>query len=450
MAPPSRDYWLGIFRGAGDNIFDAIDVAITVAATERPAALRERRDGIAERLFTALFVAGATAAAAAASAAAQGAAGGTPVAGAPTPAQLHHEGAASVPSLCSSDRAEAITDDGAPRCDDPVLAETERIKALLLNDQEKSEDELLELLRRLDELDLAFDTLDATAIGKAVSNFRKHSSKQIRNLVRSLIEGWKHTVDVWIAHRRDAVVDQTPQSMGPSSLEQEDRGAASTRMDEGDLLATPSTAIRLSQENPGSKFSDGMDSDGSFLNSAGRDCGQRYPMSQEPVRRPQPTGQRSDPDPYWRQEQPAMRQARPQELSNGQTKEQFVAEMLARPSIAESGPGRPQARPRQQQHQDASPAQGRPQPSPFEKPAAQHDANSVRAKLELAKNAKLEATKRKLQEGYQEFDNAKKQKTIRMVEPQNLPKQGNTRNFQPSGKPRNNSGSSNGNRNWSR
>lgn len=36
---------------------------------------------------------------------------------------------------------------------------------------------------------------------------------------------------------------------------------------------------------------------------------------------------------------------------------------------------------------------------------AQLDANSVRAKLELAKNAKLEATKRKLQEGYQEFDN---------------------------------------------
>ena len=135
MAPPSRDYWFGFFRGAGENIFDAIDVAITVAASEHPAALRERRDAIAERLFTALLVTGATVAPGAAAAA--GAAAGTPVAGAPTPAQLHHEGAASVPSLCSSDRAEAITDDGAPRCDDPILAETERIKAILLNDQEK-------------------------------------------------------------------------------------------------------------------------------------------------------------------------------------------------------------------------------------------------------------------------------------------------------------------------
>jgi hypothetical protein len=361
MAPPSRDYWLGFFRGAGDSIFDAIDAAITVAASDHPGALRERRDGIAERLFTALLVTGATAAPGAAAVA--GAAAGTPVAGAPTPAQLHHEGAASVPSLCSSDRAEAITDDGAPRCDDPVLAETERIKAILLNDQEKSEAELLELLRRLQELDLAFDTLDVTAIGKAVANFRKHSSKQIRNLVRSLIESWKHTVDVWIARRREAVVDQTPQSMGPSSLEQE-RGVASTPMDEGDLFATPSTTIRLSEENQGSKFSDGMDDDGSVMNNTDRDRGQQYPINQEPARRPPQMGQRYDPDPYCSQEHTAMRQSRPQELSNGQTKEQFVAEMLARPSNAESGPGRPQARPRQHQH--ASPAQGRPQSVPSE------------------------------------------------------------------------------------
>ena len=47
-----------------------------------------------------------------------------------------------------------------------------------------------------------------------------------------------------------------------------------------------------------------------------------------------------------------------------QTKEQFVLEMLARPPNAESGPGRPQARPRQ--HQDASPAQGRTQSAPSE------------------------------------------------------------------------------------
>jgi hypothetical protein len=153
-------------------------------------------------------------------------------------------------------------------------------------------------------------------------------------------------------------------------------------------------------------------------------------MNHEPVRRPPSVGLRGDPEQSCRQEQSV-------------SKEQFVAEMLARPSNAESGRVRPQTKPRP--HHDASPAQGRPQ---SDKPVIQHDNNSVRAKLELAKNAKLEAAKRKLQEGYQEYDNAKKQRTIQMVDPQNLPKQGD-RNFQPSGKPRNNS-NMNSNRNWPR
>uniref|UniRef100_A0A0E0I4R3 TFIIS N-terminal domain-containing protein n=1 Tax=Oryza nivara TaxID=4536 RepID=A0A0E0I4R3_ORYNI len=451
MAPPSMDYWLGFFRGAGDSIFDAIDAAIAVAASDHPAALRSRRDAIAERLYTAHLVPGAPPAV-------PPAGGGGASADAP-PAQLllHPEGAASVPSLCSSDRAEVITDDDGAvprRDDDPVAAETERIKAILLNDQEKSEATLLELLRRLQQLELTVDTLTVTEIGKAVSSYRKHNSKQIRHLVRLLIEGWKRIVDEWMSSR-DAIVDHTPQSMHPSGLEQDERGLSSPSMDEGALFATPSTSIRLSEENQGSKFFDGMDDDGNTRSNGGRDNGRLYTRNQEPARRPlPPVAQQYDPDQSWKQEQSAMRQSKPQELSNGQTREQFIAAMLARPSNPESGPGRPQ--PRTKQHQDASPAQGRSQPMPSDKPASHHDENSVRAKLELAKNAKLEltnsakleVTKRKLQEGYQEFDNAKKQRTIQMVDPQNLPKQAN-RNWQPNGRPRNNSNFNN-NRNWSR
>jgi hypothetical protein len=69
-------------------------------------------------------------------------------------------------------------------------------------------------------------------------------------------------------------------------------------------------------------------------------------MNREPVRRPPSVGLRGDPEQSWRQEQSV-------------SKEQFVTEMLARPSNAESGQGRPQAKPRP--HHDASPAQGRPQ-----------------------------------------------------------------------------------------
>uniref|UniRef100_A0A0E0HPN5 TFIIS N-terminal domain-containing protein n=1 Tax=Oryza nivara TaxID=4536 RepID=A0A0E0HPN5_ORYNI len=104
------DYWLFFFRGAGDNIFDAI----AVAASDHPAALRSRRDAFAQRLYM-------------------------------------------------------------------------------------SEATLLELLRSLQQLELTVDTLMVTAIGKAVSSYRKHNSNQIRHLVQLLIEGWKRILDEWMS-----------------------------------------------------------------------------------------------------------------------------------------------------------------------------------------------------------------------------------------------------------
>uniref|UniRef100_A0A453AXS9 TFIIS N-terminal domain-containing protein n=1 Tax=Aegilops tauschii subsp. strangulata TaxID=200361 RepID=A0A453AXS9_AEGTS len=256
MAPHPRDYWVNFFRGGGEDILNAIEGAIDVAASEQPAALRARRDAIAERLYTALLLVSSGAPTTAAGAAAAAA---RPPAGAPAAEpqaqeqqqqQLLPEGAASVPSLCSSDRAEAITDDGAPRHDDDsVAAEAEKIKAVLVNYQEKSEAALLDLLRRLQQLEFTVHTLKVTAIGKTVGTLRKHNSKQIRHLVRLLIGGWKSIVDEWMSNggSGDAIVDHTPQSMHPSSLEQEDRGMSSPSVDEGALFATPSTSIRLSE-----------------------------------------------------------------------------------------------------------------------------------------------------------------------------------------------------------
>ncbi|BAF12087.1 Os03g0364700, partial [Oryza sativa Japonica Group] len=108
------------------------------------------------------------------------------------------DAARGVPSLCSSDRAEAVVtddDDGAaaavaPRgdCHDRVAAEAFRVKAALSNAQEKTEAELLELLRALQQLEFTVDAIRVTEIGTAVKPLRKHGSKQIRQLVRSLIE----------------------------------------------------------------------------------------------------------------------------------------------------------------------------------------------------------------------------------------------------------------------
>ncbi|CAL4931172.1 unnamed protein product [Urochloa decumbens] len=439
MAPPLA-YWRGFFSGARGSIFDAIDAAIRVAAADHPDALRARRDAIAERLYTALI------------AAPRPDAPGLPPG---QPALLLPEGAGSVPSLCSSDRAEVVTDDGggggAPRNNshDAVVAEAFRVKAALSNAHEKSEAELLELLQRLGQLEFTVDAIMATEIGMAVKPLRKHASKQIRQLVRSLIEGWKATVNEWV-NDGGPIVDHTPQSVDASCLDQEEGGLPSPPMDEAALFATPCTSIQLSE------FFDEMDDDGNIRSDAKehRQCNppnqepvkhrQCNPPNQEPVRKQSPMGQWYDPEQNWKLDQAAMKQSRSNEPLNWQTRQQPNPGAKGKPSNAAFGPGRPQrmhlepkgSEMRPKQEQDVSAAQRRPKLM-MPKPSPQHNENSVRAKLELAKEAKLEATKRKLQEGYQEFNNAKKQRTVQMVDPQDLPKQGN-RNLALNIKARNN------------
>ncbi|KAL6878337.1 hypothetical protein ACP4OV_012507 [Aristida adscensionis] len=406
--PPSLDYWRGFFSGARASIFDAIDAAIRVAAADHPDALRARRDAIAERLYTALALRPAEAAP------------GLPAPGPPLlqQHQLLPERAGSAPSLCSSDRAEAVTDDAgdgggggsgdAPTKagDDPVVAEAFRVKAALSNVQEKSEAELLELLGRLRRLEFTVDAIMATEIGMAVKPLRKHHSKQIRQLVRSLIEGWKDMVNEWVSNG-GSVVDHTPQSMDASCLEQEEGGLPSPPMDEAALFATPCTSIRLSE------FFDEMDDDGN-IRSDFKEGGQCYPAKQESVKEEPPRGQCYDPEENWRLDQSAMRHSPPNSF-DCQMRQQSIMGTREKQSSAAFGPGRPQMlhsvpngpRTAPKQQQDIPVAQRRPKPTMPNRPSTQHDENSIRAKLELAKDAKLEATKRKLQEGYQEFSNVK-------------------------------------------
>uniref|UniRef100_A0A0E0KE24 TFIIS N-terminal domain-containing protein n=1 Tax=Oryza punctata TaxID=4537 RepID=A0A0E0KE24_ORYPU len=416
--PPSLDYWRGFFSGARASIFDAIDAAIRVAAADHPDALRARRDAIAERLYTALVVLPSPSAQAPVPVAVEDAATR------PDRRLLLPEGAGGVPSLCSSDRAEAVTDNGdgaAARddCDDRVADEAFRVKAALSNAQEKTEVELLELLRGLQQLEFTVDAIRVTEIGTAVKPLRKHGSKQIRQLVRSLIDGWKAVVNDWV-NNGGAIVDHTPQSMDGSCLEQEEGGLPSPPMDEAALFATP--YIRT---------------------NAKEDAQQRYPANQDPAKKQLPMGQGYDPEQNWKLDQSAMRQSQPYEPSNWQKKQQSVTGARQRPSTATHGPWTPQKmhlepkfsemRPKRQQ--DTSVSQRRPKPTtPIQLPS-QVDQSSVQV------NTKLEATKRMLQEGYQEFNNAKKQRTIQVVDPQDLPNQRN-RNLQPSCKSRNSSSNS--------
>uniref|UniRef100_A0A0E0NVG0 TFIIS N-terminal domain-containing protein n=1 Tax=Oryza rufipogon TaxID=4529 RepID=A0A0E0NVG0_ORYRU len=422
---PSLDYWRGFFSGARASIFDAIDAAIRVAAADHPDALRARRDGIAERLYTALVVLPPP----------------PPAARAPGPPggrRRRGGGDAGGPAAVVTDDDDGAAAAVAPRgdCHDRVAAEAFRVKAALSNAQEKTEAELLELLRALQQLEFTVDAIRVTEIGTAVKPLRKHGSKQIRQLVRSLIDGWKAVVNDWV-NNGGAIVDHTPQSMDGSCLEQEEGGLPSPPMDEAAFFATPCTSIQLSE------FFDEMDDDGNIRTNGEESAQQHYPANQEPAKKQLPMGQRYDPEQNWKLDQSAMRQSQPYEPSNWQKKQQSVTGARQRPSAAAHGPWTPQKmhlepkfsemRPKQQP--DTSVAQRRPKPTMADQLSSQVDQNSVQV------NAKLEATKRMLQEGYQEFNNAKKQRTIQVVDPQDLPKQRN-RNLQPSCKPRNSSSNS--------
>jgi len=270
-----------------------------------------------------------------------------------------------------------------------------------------------------------------------VKPLRKHASKQIRQLVRWLIEGWKAKVNEWV-NDGGPIVDHTPQSVDASCLDQEEGGLPSPPMDEAALFATPCTSIQLSE------FFDEMDDDDGNIRSDANEHRQCNKPNQESIKKKSPMGQWYDPEQNWKLDPSSVKQSQPNEPFNWQTKQQSNPGAQGKPSSAAFGPGRPQMmhsetqgsemRPKQQE-QDVSVAQRRLKPT-MPKPSPRHDDNSVRAKLELAKEAKLEATKRKLQEGYQEFNNAKKQRTVQMVDPQDLPKQG-SQNPALSGKARN-------------
>lgn len=66
------------------------------------------------------------------------------------------------------------------------------------------------------------------------------------------------------------------------------------------------------------------------------------PPNQEPVRKQSPMGQWYDPEQNWRLDQSAMKQSRPNEPFNWQTKHQPNPVAQGKPSNAAFGPGRPQ------------------------------------------------------------------------------------------------------------
>ncbi|CAA7388991.1 unnamed protein product [Spirodela intermedia] len=416
------DYWRKHFRSADSDIFIVIEHAILIAASDYPAEFRNRRDQITERLFScqlprcfgcdrikeqAFEVEG------------EEFSGGTGVlatgcgekeskVNCGTDERQEDEDLKWVSSNYSFDEAEALTEEIEE--ENQIIGEVLRIKEIIVNKDYESDSRLFESLRRLQLMALSVEVLKATEIGKALNGLRRHSSRQISQLVSSLIGAWKILVDEWM-DATAALTEGTPESKAPSVVEDEEEegGLPSPPMDEGALFTTPG-AMELSQ------FFDGMSDDGCAQKDDG--SGKR---AEDRMKKPSAQNQKRS----MRKHQPSNKQEEsPQEpvaeRCRPQAEVPLAQRKLSSSSVA-SGPGRPQKACVAKVNGSFQKRQG------SSGTGKKTSSSSHNLHEEIPVCAKLEAAKRKLHEGYQQAENAKKQRTIQVMELHDLPKRGLSR-----------------------
>ncbi|XP_059296046.1 probable mediator of RNA polymerase II transcription subunit 26b [Lycium ferocissimum] len=413
----SLDKWRDYFRTANSDIFDIIEHAIMVAAVDCPKEFKLRRDRIAEMLFTCKFtmcfgcdkvelsvpIVAANDDDDEKKVKSENEFGGvSKESKANSSIDQHVENK----SNYSYGEAEALTEEIEEETQ--TFGEVMRIKDVIDHSQAES-GELFECLRRLQLMALSVETLKATEIGKSVNSLRKHNSKDIRHLSRTLIEDWKVLVDEWVnVTTAFAGTESTPESMKASVVDHEEEGLPSPPLDDLAFFSAQTTGIELSQ------FFDGMDDDGNPRNSG------EFNENRGNGRKPSLDKPRNSFDAA-----PKERKGEQQKKQEAVIKKQTTIVKPNKPSGGNSGPGRP-IKPASeqklkisetnfQQKSDKGTLQKRPVPS---------QQNKFRRSDEDAVQVKLEATKRKLQERYQEAENAKRQRTIQVMELNDIPKKG--------------------------
>lgn len=290
------------------------------------------------------------------------------------------------------------------------------IKDTLL-DSYKSEREVYDSLQRLQLMQLSFDVLKETEIGKTVNSLRKHSSGRIRGLVKKLVSEWKDTADHWYKSVEDVTAAaRAEQGSADSPLDEEEDGLPSPPMDEGALLAGRTASLEMSQ------FFDFTEED----TSAGSGNPNRHSdvSGSTPVKKANghadsllEFSKHKDRQDYVSEKRESDMKKKDRDLvtsSNGHSKrdkdEQLTNGHDSRRSSIEKVE-------RKVQRHEA-----------FEREAQTVVNHRLQASKPLQDspelNQRLQAAKRKLQENYQQAELAKRQRTIQVMDLQDLPKGG--------------------------
>uniref|UniRef100_A0A5B6Z9S2 Putative mediator of RNA polymerase II transcription subunit 26c n=1 Tax=Davidia involucrata TaxID=16924 RepID=A0A5B6Z9S2_DAVIN len=182
------DKFRSIMMNSGVDMWTLIETAISVASMDCEIEFKHRREAIVERLYT-------------------------PGVSRCRNCDIYHQ----KPKCNSTDKYghQSLADmkesigfevkggfDSSPVSVDRDEDDEEQSRVLAikehLEDPDQSVDCLVDMLRSLAEMDITFKALKETDIGRHVNRLRKHSSNEVRRLVKQLIRKWKDLVDEWV------------------------------------------------------------------------------------------------------------------------------------------------------------------------------------------------------------------------------------------------------------
>lgn len=202
--------WRVFFTKANADIWTVIEQAINVAAMDHPEVFRQKRGDIAETLFARGLLHVVPTHEEVASL-------GTLADDDEHPTSAMEEGELKddieerVLTACMDDdahRLHSCYDEAEPLRDgvDQEAASIEEILSIkqAIKDEDQPENILLELLQKLEDMQITVHALKVTEIGKQVNVLRKHPSKYVRAVVKQLVKHWKILVDEWVKSNGDA------------------------------------------------------------------------------------------------------------------------------------------------------------------------------------------------------------------------------------------------------
>ncbi|XP_073315995.1 probable mediator of RNA polymerase II transcription subunit 26c isoform X2 [Primulina huaijiensis] len=178
------DEFRSLVVDSGLDVWTWIDMAISLASADHEKELMNRRDGIIQKLYAPLF-------SKCQNCDNQFFRGPKSNVTEPVNNETRELGSEKMASKNEVEEEEEEEEDAIQ------LREILEIKNLL-DSSTQSDGSLAALLQRLVAMNITFKALKETDIGRQVTRLRKHSSDEVRRLVKVLVRKWKDTVDEWV------------------------------------------------------------------------------------------------------------------------------------------------------------------------------------------------------------------------------------------------------------